>query len=207
GGDATSYVHWQSYMSSDIEVCGILLPGRGARFNQTTICSWPVLIRSIFDAINEEDDVPFAFFGHSLGALISFEVARMFQKRGLRLPVHLFVSSCNPPSLIREGRLIRNLTDQALIDILRNYDGTPPEILENQELMQLLLPAIRADFTLVDHYKYVPRNPLNLSLTAVSGSNDKLINPLTITAWEDEISQSFTHKWLDGGHFYSKKEN
>ncbi|MGY2973533.1 surfactin synthase thioesterase subunit [Pantoea sp. PA1] len=207
GGDASSYLRWQSIMNLDIEVCGVLLPGRGARISEKTISSWPILIKIICDVIDKENDLPFAFFGHSLGGLISFEVAREFQSRGNRSPLHLFVAGCNPPSYKRENRYICRLPDKELIDILRAYDGTPPEALENRELMNLVLPAIRADFSLVDQYKYLPRDPLNLSLTTFFGRDDKHIDPSSIIHWEKEIRKKINFEWFEGGHFFSKKQD
>jgi medium-chain acyl-[acyl-carrier-protein] hydrolase len=188
-------------MHADIEVRAIQLPGRGARLAEPPCTSFPHLVRTIAGLLDEGDEVPFAFFGHSLGGVLAFEVARYCAKHGLPKPWQLFVSGSPAPQQRGESRNLHLLPEDELIDLLRGFQGTPPAVLASRELMQLLLPTIRADFSLVEGYRYSNAPLLEVPIIAFAGRDDE-ISVSQMQAWERETSQDFQLHWFDGGHFF-----
>ncbi|WP_447632543.1 thioesterase II family protein [Burkholderia metallica] len=199
-------MHWQNIIPSKFEICGVQLPGRGARYTEPQFKSFPSLIKTLADVIHTQDTLPFSFFGHSFGGLIAFEVARHLQKMGRRIPVHIFASGCGAPRYREISRNLHRLADDELVDTLRHYDGTPPDLLNNQELMELALPTIRADFLLASDYRYASAPPLELSLTALAGRTDELSNMKIIGGWAEEVTGEFDIQWFDGGHFFIESQ-
>ncbi len=146
-------------------------------------------------------DRPFAFFGHSMGGLVAFEVARRLREQG-QSPVHLFVSASRAPQLVREDRPIHVLPDHEFMDELRRLNGTPEEVLEHGELMGLLLPMIRADFTALETYRHVPGPPLDCPITALGGADDPSVGRTELQAWQRQTRAAFTLHLFPGDHFY-----
>lgn len=205
GGNAVSFAPWQRELDPAIEVCAVQFPGRGARFRDKPYVSFAALIEALGELIREQaDGLPFAFFGHSLGALVAFELTRFCRDRNLTMPVHLFASGCNAPpfrSKTRERRL-HELEDDELIEALKDFNGTPQEILDNRELMGLVLPAIRADFALGGDYKYRSAPPLDIPLSVLTGLQDKHVQPEGLAGWKDETTREFRLHEFAGDHFF-----
>lgn len=205
GGSAAPYLPWQAALPPEIEVCAVQLPGRGPRFAEAPIRSFPQLIETlapIVTCVTREDDLPFAFFGHSLGGLLAFELARHCQRFRLPMPEHLFVSASNAPQYRRTRRRLHELDDDALIDALKDYNGTPPAALAHRELMDLLLPAIRADFALVENYAYRQDMPLDIPITVLAGTNDKHVASKRLCRWQEETTEACHLHWFEGDHFF-----
>jgi medium-chain acyl-[acyl-carrier-protein] hydrolase len=161
------------------------------------------LISALAQALLPYLDKPFAFFGHSMGALVSFELARLLrQKYGLS-PVHLFVSGRGAPQVVPvPDPPIHALPEPAFLEKLRGLNGTPEAVLENAKLMQLLLPMLRADFAVIETYVYVPEPPLNCPITAFSGWQDRKVSCDQIEAWREQTSAYFSVQMLPGDHFF-----
>jgi surfactin synthase thioesterase subunit len=204
GGNAMTYQSWQAELGEDIEVCGIQLPGRGNRFLHTPYQTMHELIDAVGAVVIRYSDIPFALFGHSLGALIAFEVARYCQHHAKLLPRHLFVSACEAPLCRSSSRQLHKLGDQQLITELAQYRGTPPEVLGNLELMQLLLPTIRADFSVLETYQYRPGAMLDVPISVFAGRTDHYVDPGAANAWREETRQQCDVRWLSGDHFFIK---
>ena len=145
---------------------------------------------------------PFAFFGHSMGAGVAFELARELRRRGQPLPAHLLVSSAKGASLRREAHTAAQPTDAELVAQLRRLEGAPPEVLENEEFMRIMMPALRADTTLYRRYIYRPEPPLACPIHAFGGSRDPNIRPEHLEAWGLDTRAGFTLQHFPGGHFY-----
>lgn len=202
GGGALSFRDWPNNLPSSVEVCLIELPGRGIRFGEVAFTSMAPLVQAIADALLPYLDKPFAFFGHSMGGLVSFELARIL-RRNCRLNLtHLFVSGHRAPHLPDPDLPIYNLPDSEFLDELRKFEGTPPEVLENTELMQLLLPTLKADFTVVETYTYINEPPLNISITAFGGKQDRETNYDQLNAWRQQTNEAFSLHMLPGNHFF-----
>lgn len=202
GGSATNYASWQAGLGSEVEVCAVELPGRGTRFGQALITDLQELTDAVTDVIAAQDDLPFAFFGHSLGALLAFEVARQLQQRGLPTPFHLWASGASAPSDRRDTGDIHLLDDDGLIEELKRLNGTPAEVLANSDLMSMLLPMIRADFTLCANHLYRPTALLDVPITVLMGRDDENAEDRYVNGWRQETLREFRVVWFEGGHFY-----
>jgi medium-chain acyl-[acyl-carrier-protein] hydrolase len=202
GGSAAVYAPWQAALGPQVEVCALQLPGRGGRMAETPLRSLPEVVRQIAAVVAEHDDLPFTFFGHSLGALLAFEVARYSRTHGLAQPRRLIVSGSEAPTLRQSDRGLHLLPDPELKEELRNYNGTPPAVLENDELMELVLPMLRADFELVHQYCYQPAPPLGLPLLALAGVRDPYGGVEQMTPWLQEAAPGSSLRRIDGDHFF-----
>jgi surfactin synthase thioesterase subunit len=202
GGSASIFMDWQPTLGPSIEVCAIQLPGRGARFGEPSSVDLHELTEVLAIEICKFANVPFAFFGHSLGGLLAFEVARALARTGRAEPRHLFVSACDAAQYRSKSPGYHLLDDSALIAQLAKYNGTPPAVLEHHELMALLLPSIRADFSLVENYQYLPAAPLSMPMTVLAGTEDDVDSPEQVHGWQLETDGPFRVQWFEGGHFF-----
>jgi medium-chain acyl-[acyl-carrier-protein] hydrolase len=202
GGSATAYLQWQTDLEPYVDVCGVQLPGRGSRMGEACLTSLPEIVEQVAQELMWQDDGTFALFGHSLGALLAFEVTRLCASRGMRLPSHLFVSGCDAPRYRQLDEPLHELPDPELIDKLADYGGTPPEILANAELLQLTLPVLRADFALAYRYEYIAQLPLSIPLTVFAGLQDPHTERELVEKWAEETTATTRTHWLDGHHFF-----
>jgi medium-chain acyl-[acyl-carrier-protein] hydrolase len=202
GGGSSAYLPWMSAISPDIELCPVQLPGREDRFSERLFTRVEPLVEAVALALTPYLDVPFAFYGHSLGALISFELARYLRRQGGPVPVHLFVSGCPAPQLPVIDEPIHQLSDEAFIQALRGLNGTPDSVLQNADLMRVLLPLLRADFTLCETYSYVPEEPLAFPVSAYGGLQDSRAPCDSIEGWKVQAKQKFILRFYPGEHFF-----
>lgn len=202
GGSATHYLPWQAALDPAIEICAVQLPGRGPRMAETPLASLPLLVDKLGDVIAQQNDLPFAFFGHSLGGLTAFELARHCRRHHLPMPEHLFVSACNAPQGRPPPRRLHELDDDGLIAALKDYNGTPPSALADREFMELMLPAIRADFALVADYQYRDGPLLDVPITVLAGKYDKHVLSERLCRWREETTESCELRWFEGDHFF-----
>ena len=203
GGGASIYRPWSDNLPPTIEVCSIQLPGRGARLLEKPFSRISPLVSALGQALLPLLDKPFAFFGHSMGALVSFELARLLQKKGGPLPLHLFVSGAAAPFLPPREIALYKLPETEFIKALHSLNGTPKELLESEELMQLLLPTLRADFAVCDTYTYKDGPALRCPITVCGGTRDrKLSRRSDLQAWRSETEASFSVQMFPGDHFF-----
>ncbi|NJR71043.1 MAG: thioesterase [Synechococcales cyanobacterium CRU_2_2] len=202
GGSAQVYYDWPKVLPPSIELHAVELPGRGRRFAEEPLTALGPLVRSLVPHIQRQADKPFIFFGHSLGGLIAFELARRLQQLGGSSPLHLYVSAARAPQIERPHPSIFALPDAQFIEAIRCYDGTPEAILENQELMELLLPSLRADFSVLENYRYQPIPLLTCPLSAFSGKADEITRAEEVQPWEAQTQSQFVHQFVEGGHFF-----
>lgn len=203
GGGAHIYFPWQKQLSPWIEVCAIQLPGRGVRFSDKPYSNHQHIVSEVLDSMTEYMDKPFAVFGHSMGALLAYELIQEIQSKGLPQAEHLFVSGRRAMHVDTKIRPIYDLPETELISELRKLNGTPVEVLENKELMSLVLPVIRADFKLCDTYSHSEHhNKLEVNITAFEGDNDHKAQGSNVSAWQELTSGYFESKKLSGDHFF-----
>lgn len=164
--------------------------------------SLPAVVAAVARVIALQGAVPYACFGHSLGALLAFEVARYKQQHGLAPARQLFVSGSAAPAARTGLAKLHLLPDAELIDALRSYNGTPAELLANRELMSLVLPTVRADFSLVENYAYRPSLRLPSPLTVLAGRGDEHVEPHLLESWRKETAGECRIEWFDGDHFF-----
>lgn len=160
------------------------------------------LARNLATALTPYLDQPYAFFGHSMGALISFAVTRELRCNGAPLPAHLFMAGHRAPQLPRRQAPVYHLSDSEFLSSLRQLGGTPAEVLENRDLMELMLPTLRADFTLCDMYRYDEEAALDCPITALGGIEDPEVTRADLEAWSSQTTGPFVLRIFPGGHFF-----
>ncbi|HLI09343.1 MAG TPA: alpha/beta fold hydrolase [Ktedonobacteraceae bacterium] len=202
GGSAAVFRNWPHFLPAAVEVQPIELPGHGRRIKEAPIDNITALVEELASTIPLRA-LPFAFFGHSMGALVSFELTRLLRRQRHPLPECLFVSAYRVPHLpARRSQARASLSDRELIGHLEELGGTPKEVLRNPELMRLLLPALRADFQLCDTYTYVTEPPLPCPIVAFGGLQDPIVSQQELRAWQEQTLASFALHMLPGDHFF-----
>jgi medium-chain acyl-[acyl-carrier-protein] hydrolase len=196
GGDFT-FRSWQQNLSETIEVCAVQLPGRGSRIDEPPCIQIDQLISTAGEALAPYFDKPFALFGHSMGALIAFELTRHLRTEYGVQPVHLFVSGRPAPQTVSEPLDLDQL-DAELLEMLRRLDGTP----ENPELIELVLPMLRADMALCNSYIYTPQPPFNFPITAFGGLDDYGVPRHSLEGWREHTTGPFVLRLFPGDHFF-----
>jgi surfactin synthase thioesterase subunit len=202
GGSPAAFMAWQQQLPSSIEIWGIQLPGRGSRLRESALVRFDEVTDALVHVIAPFANLPFAFFGHSLGAIVAYELAQRLRDRSLPLPFHLIASAAMAPSLPRRRMRPEEFDDARLIETLERYGGTPAAALRDPQLLALVLPALRGDFTLLDGYQYRARAPLPLPVTVFAGRSDPGVTPDKLTDWYRETTFPPSQYWFDGGHFY-----
>ncbi|NES71096.1 MAG: thioesterase [Okeania sp. SIO2D1] len=197
---------WGKYLPSNIEVCAIQLPGRETRIKEPLITKWDDLLPTLTKVLSPLiEEYPFVFFGHSLGALISFEVVRKLRREKLPIPKYMFVSGRRAPHIPIDN-LRHQASNETLISTLREHGGTREAVLQNQELMELFLPVLRADFTLNEKYTYFPEAPLESPMVAFRATNDKEVNLQQLSQWEKYTISNFDLHEFSGSHMFFQNE-
>lgn len=197
---------WTEQLPDDVELCLIHLPGREQRFSEPACTRLETLLDHLIPALCPWLDRPWAVFGHSMGALIGFELARRLMHQQRQAPLHLFVSGYPAPHLARPASLLYTLPDAALKEALQGSGGTPKEILAHPELLDLLLPTLRADVTLCATYHYQAGEPLSCPLSVFGGWADRMVAPETLDAWQQQTTAACTVKLFPGDHFFLHRE-
>jgi len=202
GGGASAYRGWGASLPADVEVCPVQLPGRESRLRETPYTQMEPLVQAIADVLPPYLDLPFAFFGHSMGGLISFELTRELRRRGATQPFHLFVSGRRSPDVPPREEMIHDLPEPEFIVKLRELNGTPEEVLQHAELMRLLIPILRADFAVNETYAYKPEAPLEMGISAFGGLGDEEVTREDISRWAEQTRGRFRMRMLPGDHFF-----
>lgn len=202
GGTSGVFRDWAAALDGWVEVCTIQLPGRGSRLHEPSFMSLPALVSALAASIVPELDKPFAFFGHSMGALVSFELARLLRSKYGLMPLCLLVSGRRAPQLPLRDPAIYNLPEPEFLREINRLNGTPREVLEHPELMQLMLPILRADFTVCETYDYTPEPPLGCPISAFGGLQDHRVTRRDLEAWGEHTTSSFSLRLLPGDHFF-----
>jgi medium-chain acyl-[acyl-carrier-protein] hydrolase len=201
GGNTLSYRQWSTSLLN-LEIVLIQLPGRERRLSEPAFTDLNALIETLTAEILPYCDRPFAFFGHSMGGLIAFELTRSLRRHHHPQPLHLLLSGCRAPQLSSPHPPLHSLSDADFIEELRRYNGTPEAVLTNAELMQLFLPTLRADFTLIETYCHVAEPPLDRPITVFGGLQDAEVSPEDLEAWQIQTTKRLTRHMLPGDHFF-----
>jgi medium-chain acyl-[acyl-carrier-protein] hydrolase len=177
-------------------------PGRGNRYKEPPYTTMDSLVSGVAREIKPFVDRPFSFFGHSVGSFVSFELAhRLAEELGVNVS-HLFVSGARGPQLPRNGHQIHHLPENEFITELKALDGTPPEVLENPELIGMFIETLRADFAIAETYTCSGKSPLNCPISAFGGLQDNLASQEDLEAWKIQTTNSFDLWQLPGDHFF-----
>jgi len=202
GGGASVFRSWGASLPDRVEVCPIQLPGRENRLLEPPFTRLPALADTLADALHPHLDLPFAVFGHSMGSLVAFELTRTLRRRQRPLPVSLLVSGRRAPQVPDVDPPIHHLPELEFLEEIRRLNGAPEEVLGNSELMELLLPALRADFEVCETYEYRSEEPLDCPIIAFGGDEDPEVGPEELDAWRRQTSGRFELYMFPGDHFY-----
>ena len=202
GSSAAVFRTWADDLPASVDVCPVQYPGHGTRLMEPSYTRLSPLVEALVPALEPLMDRPFAFFGHSLGAIVSFELARELRRRLGLLPVCLFVSAGRAPQAPSRHQPIHSLADADFLEEMRRLNGTPSEILASAELMRILLPILRADFTVGETYVYSPEPPLACRIVSMGGEQDPRVSRGDLEAWRAQTSAGFTLRTFPGDHFF-----
>jgi medium-chain acyl-[acyl-carrier-protein] hydrolase len=205
GGSASFYNSWLASAPRWLQVCPIELPGRGWLRSEPLPTSLSKLAHEISSALYPYTDVPYAIFGHSMGALLAYEVASHLESLGRLELRRLFVSGSRAPFLPRKEPDVSDLPDAELWEHIRDMQGTPEEILGQSELIELLLPVFRSDFALCERYRLQHAYFLQAPVTALSGEKDKWTSIRDMQMWGRLTTGGFRSLEFSGGHFFVKE--
>lgn len=202
GGDTWVFHDWQRALPPYVEVCPIRLPGRGSRMTEQPYDDLGALIEALADGMSDSLDMPFAIFGLSMGALIAFELSRRLQRILGRSPALLCVASCRAPQLFNFHPAISHLSPYVMMDALQHRFGAGAGVAGNQDLMDLMLPVLRADLSMCEAYQYIDTTRLECPIAAYAGTHDAWLDMLSVGAWQKTTSGAFLHHAIPGDHFF-----
>ncbi len=202
GGGASVFRPWATALPPALEVFALRLPGRENRIKEAPFVRMTALIDALLPTILPYLNGPFAFFGHSLGALVSFELARALCERHSMVPRRLLVSACPAPQIARAGKALHTMPDAEFIAALQRLNGLPEAVLQNHELLEMLIPTLRADFAVYETYSFQPGPPLPCAISAFGGLRDTDIAREKLTAWNEQTANDFVVRMLPGDHFF-----
>jgi surfactin synthase thioesterase subunit len=203
GGSPTVFNGWSKHLGEDIEVLAAHPRGRGMRFRERPDTDIPTMVAEYLSAVRLHLDLPFVFYGHSMGGLIAFELTRALAAEGLPMPVHLYVAATAPPHLGLIHEPIHHLPDAEFVDALQQrYAGIPAEVLREPDLLALFLPALKADFTAYELYQFQEAAPVGCPVTAFAGESDPRVTPGLLDQWSQHTTRPFALQQVAGGHFF-----
>jgi surfactin synthase thioesterase subunit len=204
GGSPRAFVRWQAGLGEDAEIVAVCRPGREHRAAEPAPAIGQLIdgATAAITAITARDGRPWYLFGHSLGALVAFEVCRRLT--GPVTPRHFIASGCAAPSLLPSPRVrqMATLTGPEFADALAFFGGLAPEVIADPEVRDLLLPGLIADFRMAVGYDYQPRRRLTVPVTLVVGRDDPHVGHAQVAPWDQELAWPAGRHWMDGGHFY-----
>lgn len=202
GGAASAYRSWSGQVPSHVEVLPVQLPGRETRLRDPSLRSVPHLVEALVEGLHPFLNRRFAVFGHSFGALLGFELCRALRGKGLPGPERLFVSAHRAPHLPARRPWIHHLADRELVAELRRLDGTPADVLDCDDMMRLVLPAVRADFAAAESYGYRADDPLECPIVGFAGASDDEVSPQEVDGWGQHSCEPFSLTVMPGRHFF-----
>jgi medium-chain acyl-[acyl-carrier-protein] hydrolase len=206
GGGAAVYRLWPGAMPPGVELCRIQLPGHESRLREQPYDRLADLVDTMSTVIRPLLDVPFAFFGHSMGALISFEMTRAVRRKHDLMADHLFVSAWRAPQMPL-GSALHRLPEAEFIEKLQaRFEGIPDGVLQDREILELMLPILRADLAVCETYKYAVDRPFDCPITVFGGIDDHWVNAAELAGWEAHTNGSTNVNMLPGDHFFINDE-
>jgi medium-chain acyl-[acyl-carrier-protein] hydrolase len=203
GGGTAGFWRWHARLPSHIELRPVVLPGRESMLGEAPFTRLTPLVDSLVKRLGPSLDAPFSFLGHSMGALVAFELARRLRAVHATAPLRLFVVAYPAPHLAQGRPSAEGLDDAALIERVRQLDGMPEEALNSDEVLRLTLPTLRADLSVCDTYIHVPDVALGMPISCFVGRHDSAVSVPSVRAWSIHTTQEFSLRVVAGGHFLS----
>lgn len=208
GGSSSVFADWYVHLPSDVEVRAPVLPGRESRIREAPFERLDDYVAALDEAIRTDlDGRPWALFGHSLGAQVAYQVTAARAAAGRQLPELLIVSGREAPGCLSDGQRVAHLPRDEFIREIGRLDGTPQELLDNDELMQLLLPALRADFRMIEDHHPAKHDPLPVPIVALAGQHDRDARPIKVARWVACTERAFRIVVIRGGHFFLRERS
>jgi medium-chain acyl-[acyl-carrier-protein] hydrolase len=203
GAGGPAYRPWARLLPPTVELCALQPPGRQDRMREAPFTDCRDLVRALADALAPElGELPFALFGHSMGGLVCFELARELRRRGGPMPLLLGISAWPGPQTPRAVPPVRDLPDDALVARVHALGGMPDAVLREPELLASVLPTLRADYRLCETYVYEPEPPLDCPITVFGALADPLAAPRELEAWAAQTTRPLSLRTYQGHHFY-----
>ena len=206
GGGAAEYHAWSASLPASVQICPILLPGRETRFSEPHYSDFDSLADVLVRELKPHLEIPYAVFGHSMGALLAFDCVRRLLRAGSPAPLWLFVSGRRAPDCAPDPEPLHALPDPEFLDRLnRIYKGIPEELLDNPEILEVFLPTLRADVSVVESYRFEDTAPLDCPISAFAGEADSSVAWQQLLAWKGQTRRQFAAHIFPGGHFYPRE--
>jgi medium-chain acyl-[acyl-carrier-protein] hydrolase len=202
GGTIRMFSRWRASLPRQVELGAVELPGHGLRLLEKPLARVEDIVDGTITALEPYLDRPLALFGHSMGGLIAFEVARALRRADLATPVRLYVSGREAPQLPYEPTEIHKLPTKQFRQAVSGYGATPAEVLAQADVMRLVEPALRADFAICETYTYTSEAPLDCPIHAFWGFADQLADRDAVAAWRYQTSADFSLRMIPGAHFF-----
>jgi surfactin synthase thioesterase subunit len=202
GGGTQLFRGWEPSLPSEIEVLAVRLPGRENRLQEAPYVDLHALADALVAGIPEISERPYAILGHSMGAVLGFELVRRLRQARERLPVHLIASGHRAPHQPYPLPAIRDLPRDAFLEGVRRYNGIPASALESPELLDLMMPALRADFSVCETYRYGEEAPLDCPISAYGGLEDPDVQRADLEAWGTHTTAAHIVRMFPGDHFF-----
>ncbi|QBI54870.1 thioesterase II family protein [Streptomonospora litoralis] len=204
GGAASYFFPLSKLLAPQTEVLAVQYPGRQDRHRERPLDDVSRLADELREVLRPADDTPVVYFGHSLGATVAFEVARRLEEEGAGPRMLMASARCAPSAHRSDG--IHLLDDAGIVAELRRLSGTDPSLLEDEELLAALMPAIRGDYTAAETYAYEPGAPLSCPVVGFVGDDDVRVGAEDLAGWREHTSAGFELCRLPGGHFYPTED-
>lgn len=202
GASAAIYREWAAQLPDDVEIWPVQLPGRGARLAEPAFEDTGSAVAALAEVLQPHLDLPFALFGHSMGATLSFELSRTLRDMYGLLAAHLFVSARHAPAARAPTPPIHTLDDRRFLAAVAAYGGMHAEILASEEMLRLVLPSLRADFKLAETYVYRGPARLDTPITVLYGKRDFSLPEALTAGWRLETRARCTRHANEGDHFF-----
>ena len=197
------FAGWGERLKPEAEVWAALPRGRGMRFREATLETVEAMVEDYLWALRDNLDKPFIFYGHSLGGVVAFEIARRLEAEGLPTPQHVFIGASAPPHMGLIHSRIRHLPDAEFVEAVQErYAGIPEAVLKEPELMELLLPVLKADFAAYEEYTFADSGELDCPVTVFAGIEDRGMKPEVLEGWIRHTQGRFAMHTVPGDHFF-----
>ncbi len=203
GGAPIAFFPWATQLCEGIECVCLQYPGRAQRLREHSSTSVVQLVDGILREIDDLSEKPFAFYGHSLGGIVAFELTRALRQLGRPGPCHLYIGAARPPQNASSRPPIHMLADGDFVAAVNSrYGGIPAAIASDSGALEMFLPGLRGDFTAYETYQFRPSDPLAIPITIFGGEEDTAVPPECLQGWAQHTSSTFDVKLLPGGHFF-----